>query len=785
MFNSSHFDKRKLIGRGNFGAVYLVHHKSSGKRLVLKQVTNISPKERQQAENEVRVLQLLVHPNIISYHGSFIEEGQFNIIMDYADGGDLHSKLRSREGKLFSESEIMLWFVQILSALKHVHNNNILHRDLKTQNIFLTSTNIIKLGDFGISKQLGTHNEFARTSVGTPYYLSPEMCEDKPYNNKSDVWALGCCLYELATLRFPFQARSIPALVMSILRGIYEPLPSQFSDNLTRLIGSMLQTEPTNRPSVHELSRDPYVREWTEKFLQHHGQEINIVSSPLVSPMVLPEVRAVPVKVPAVFQDGKGMDTWKKEKAQQFSELESLLNANKKQSGVDPNPKPMLSKFSAPFQQPVQQVNPLNQEKIEVPAVPELRQRQDKPQVSVKKESRSVFKGKMTPAQAKEAAVIKQELREKRRHKSDSSQDLKNHQKEYMSKLKNVRSKLSKPTAAMNSTQDSVVRVPAEKPSQRRPSPQVKAVGSDETVTVAPAKPPAADSGLRDFLRQKKKEMAKKQQNDVDISILVPEVPPVLYTSSQVAPDDNSITDNVPVLILTKERPSIEEHEVLESSTSSVSTSRTDDNSSCYEELTDDQMSSFDLSQCQRISSRSFLADVNDQDENDELIDHLIDDDFELEAPSISQPVLSPTHDPAPHCTPLFHTELLLSPPRTETQSFSSNSHSDLRDSEEMTEVAASMRTMLCDQTIAESVLESKSLEETSASLLAMIEDLRYFCEKQIGVEAFKKVYEVLRSSEVLDDDSSSIIEGILGERVFILGCLQRILTLEAKVTCS
>ena len=97
----------------------------------------------------------------------------------------------------FTEDEILNWFIQIAISLEYIHGRKVIHRDIKTSNIFLTGNGTVKLGDFGISRVLENTNEAAMTVVGTPYYMSPEVCESKPYTFKSDVWALGCVLYEL------------------------------------------------------------------------------------------------------------------------------------------------------------------------------------------------------------------------------------------------------------------------------------------------------------------------------------------------------------------------------------------------------------------------------------------------------------------------------------------------------------------------------------------------------------------------------------------------------------
>jgi len=151
---------------------------------------------------KANLLKHLKHPNIVAYVNSFIEKNTLYIQMEYCECGDLasHIKEKKKKGETFTEEEILNWFIQICIALEYIHGRKILHRDIKSQNIFLTTNNTVKLGDFGISKLLESTNECAMTVVGTPYYMSPEVCENKPYTFKSDVWALGCVLYELCTL---------------------------------------------------------------------------------------------------------------------------------------------------------------------------------------------------------------------------------------------------------------------------------------------------------------------------------------------------------------------------------------------------------------------------------------------------------------------------------------------------------------------------------------------------------------------------------------------------------
>jgi NIMA (never in mitosis gene a)-related kinase len=121
-------------------------------------------------------------------------------------------------------------------ALKHLHDRKILHRDIKCQNVFLTKSSIIKLGDFGIARVLNHTLEVARSMVGTPYYLSPEIYEGRPYAFKSDIWSLGVLLYELLALKPPFDGINMHFLGMKVVKGEYSPLPSHYSREVKTLV---------------------------------------------------------------------------------------------------------------------------------------------------------------------------------------------------------------------------------------------------------------------------------------------------------------------------------------------------------------------------------------------------------------------------------------------------------------------------------------------------------------------------------------------------------------------
>ncbi|XP_029283277.1 serine/threonine-protein kinase Nek5, partial [Cottoperca gobio] len=268
----NNYEVVRQIGEGAFGKAFLVRERGGGgdRECVVKQINlrKMSEREKEASKKEVTLLSKMKHPNIVTFIRSFQERGSLYIVMEYCDGGDLMKKINMQRGVFFTEQQVVDWFLQICLGLKHIHDRKILHRDIKAQNIFLTSGGMkAKLGDFGIARMLNNTMELAKTCVGTPYYLSPEICESRPYNNKTDIWSLGCVLYELCTLRHPFEGSGLRQLVSKICRGRYNPVSSRYSYDLRLLVIQLFKVNPLDRPSVSSVLRRPFLEKHISKHL--------------------------------------------------------------------------------------------------------------------------------------------------------------------------------------------------------------------------------------------------------------------------------------------------------------------------------------------------------------------------------------------------------------------------------------------------------------------------------------------------------------------------------------
>lgn len=215
---------------------------------------------RAAALQEVSVLRgIPAHPNLIEYRDSFLEEaaGVLLIVMSFAESGDLRGVVANTQKscKTLPEPAVLFWMLQMLSGLQHLHNHGVVHRDLKSSNIFLSeSRRRIRIGDFGISRVLES-TAFATSCVGTPAYMSPELMRNEKYDYHVDVWAFGCICYELCTLHLPFVAKSLLDLVYTVVEANpdWSLWDRTFSDELKQVAQSALSKDAANRPTATQM----------------------------------------------------------------------------------------------------------------------------------------------------------------------------------------------------------------------------------------------------------------------------------------------------------------------------------------------------------------------------------------------------------------------------------------------------------------------------------------------------------------------------------------------------
>jgi len=264
------FKKEKVLGKGSFGSVYLVRRRQDNKIYALKTVIleKLNKKEQENSVNEVRILASVNHPNVIGYKEAFWDDDKssLNIVMEYADDGDLHSKIEKmkKEGGFFNEPLIWSYAIQMIEGLKALHDMKIMHRDLKSANIFLVKDkHQCKLGDMNVSKVI--KEKELRTQTGTPYYASPEVWKDDPYSYKSDLWSIGCVIYELCELRPPFQGKDLDELFENVCKGEPERINEIYSDDLWKMILMLLQVDVDKRVDCNQFLNSELIKKKIEE----------------------------------------------------------------------------------------------------------------------------------------------------------------------------------------------------------------------------------------------------------------------------------------------------------------------------------------------------------------------------------------------------------------------------------------------------------------------------------------------------------------------------------------
>ena len=320
-----------FLGEGSFGRAYLALCDNDNNKYVIKQITleGMDDEEKRETFNEAKILKKLDHPNIIKFKEVFLQrqpKPALNIVTEYADGGDLGQKIEKQKKVPFLEAQILDYITQICLALQHIHKKKIIHRDLKSGNIFLMKSGIVKVGDFGIAKGLQSTWEKAKTFVGTPYFLSPEIINNQPYDNKSDIWALGVLLYELMTFQMPFNAVSLPLLSIKINRGVYKPPPSTYSSDIRNLLKKCLTVNPDKRPSIDEILKLPLIKNRINNFLKEVQYDQDLHTT--IAKKYKEERKKLKHKYKIVNKDNNNLNKDKSQKNKKDNEIKTNDNLN-------------------------------------------------------------------------------------------------------------------------------------------------------------------------------------------------------------------------------------------------------------------------------------------------------------------------------------------------------------------------------------------------------------------------------------------------------------------------
>lgn len=277
----SAYDILNQIGVGTYAKVYKANRKVDSKIVAVKIVdtSNLNKAGIESILNEIRILSSISNPYIVEYYEAFVDDDDstFWIVMEYLGGGDLLNmiKVATKNKQPFSEKQIWSYAIQMLRALKELHRLKIVHRDIKPANIFLTDDQKkVKLGDMNVSKVL--RNDLAQTQIGTPYYLAPEIWNKELYDYKADVFSLGVLLFELATLKRPFEAENAIELYNKVQNIEVPRISQQYSEDLNFLTEKCMVKEQALRPSVNQLLNSRTVRRNMKEFdLEYEDSNAN------------------------------------------------------------------------------------------------------------------------------------------------------------------------------------------------------------------------------------------------------------------------------------------------------------------------------------------------------------------------------------------------------------------------------------------------------------------------------------------------------------------------------
>lgn len=253
------YKKGKFLGKGGFAHCYELidmedNHIYAGKIVPKSMLTK--PHQRDKMTMEIEIHRTLSHKHIVGFHEFFEDKNHVYILLELCRRRSLMELHKRR--KALTEPEVRYFTQQILLAVCYLHDNKVIHRDLKLGNLFLNDDLEIKLGDFGLATKVEVEGERKRTLCGTPNYIAPEVLGKKGHSYEVDVWSIGCVLYTMLVGRPPFETESLKETYQRIKHNQYR-IPPTLSHDARALITRLLHPDPTKRPSPQEILRDPFL----------------------------------------------------------------------------------------------------------------------------------------------------------------------------------------------------------------------------------------------------------------------------------------------------------------------------------------------------------------------------------------------------------------------------------------------------------------------------------------------------------------------------------------------
>jgi serine/threonine protein kinase len=296
---------QRVVGRNQSTAAFVAQRASDRIDVVAKVVMLEGERQANYARSEGQCLAVTNHFGIVKHFDDFHREHRILLVMEYGSGGDLNRQIKQRvkERLPFKEHEVGLLFFQIVLALDDVHSHRMIHRDLKSANIFLMPTGVIKLGDFGFSKLYNdsVSLDIGTSFCGTPYYLAPELWERRRYSKKADMWSLGVILYELLTLHRPFKGPSQREIMQQVLYSTYDPFPCPVSAEMKWFLDQLLNRDPSQRPTTRQLLETEFL-----KYVATIFEEI-VTTSEVILAKDKEEILAALTKTRVMVQGSSGL----------------------------------------------------------------------------------------------------------------------------------------------------------------------------------------------------------------------------------------------------------------------------------------------------------------------------------------------------------------------------------------------------------------------------------------------------------------------------------------------